>query len=121
MPVRLFNLRNVPDDEASEIRQLLTDNGIDFYETHASGWGISAPALWLPDDGQRQQAEVLIADYQHRRAEGARAAYAELRREGGAPTWAGNIARHPFRFLLLVAFLLFILYATLSPFIHFGR
>lgn len=121
MPVRLFNLRNVPEDEANEIRELLTDNGIEFYETHASGWGVSAPAFWLPDDGQRGRAEGLIEDYQKKRAEDARVAYETLKREGNAPTWAGNIARHPLRFLLLVAFVLFILYATLSPFIHFGH
>ena len=121
MPVRLFNLRNVPEDEASEVRQLLTENGIDFYETHASGWGISAPAFWLHDDVQQEQAEGLIEAYQQKRAEDARATYAALRREGRAPTWAGNIVRHPLRFLLLVVFVLFILYATLSPFMHFGR
>lgn len=121
MPVRLFNLRNVPEDEAKEIRELLNAHGIDFYETHASGWGISAPAFWLPDEGQRAQAEGLLEDYQQRRTENARAVYAQLKREGSAPTWAGNIMHHPFRFLLLVVFLLFILYATLSPFIHFGH
>jgi len=118
MPVRLFNLRNVPEDEANEIRELLTAHGIDFYETHASGWGISAPAFWLSDDGQQARAEGLIEDYQKKRTEGARATYAQLRSEGRAPTWAGNIARHPLRFLLLAAFVLFILYASLSPFVH---
>jgi hypothetical protein len=117
----LFNLRNVPEDETNEVRQLLTEHGIDFYETHASGWGISAPAFWLYDAAQQQRAEMLIEDYQQKRAEGARAAYAALRREGRAPTWAGNIVRHPLRFLLLLVFVLFILYATLSPFIHFGH
>lgn len=121
MPVRLFNLRNVPEDEANEIRGLLNENGIDFYETHAGGWGISAPAFWLSDDVQRGQAEALIEDYQRQRAGRARAAYEQLRREGEAPTWAGNIIKHPLRFLLLVAFALFILYATLSPFVHFGH
>ncbi len=121
MPVRLFNLRNVPEDEANEVRQLLTDNSIDFYETHAGGWGISAPAFWLRDDVQQERAEALIEAYQKKRAEDARAAYETLKREGRAPTWAGNIVRHPLRSLLLVAFVLFILYATLSPFVHFGR
>ena len=121
MPVRLFNLRNVPEDEANEVRQLLTDNGIDFYETQGSAWGVSAPAYWLHDNSQLDQAQALLDDYQRERAERARAAYEQLRCEGRAPTWLGNIAKHPLRFLLLVLLIAFILYATLSPFVHFAR
>ena len=52
MPELLFKLRNVPDDEAEEVRQLLNDHEINFYETRAGGWGISMPGIWLPDDRQ---------------------------------------------------------------------
>jgi Family of unknown function (DUF6164) len=119
MPVRLFNLRNVPEDEANEVRQLLSDNGIAFYETQGSAWGISAPNLWLPDDTQLDQAQTLIDAYQHQRTERARAAYEQLRREGRAPTWIGNIIKHPLQFVLLVLLILFVLYVTLSPFLNF--
>ena len=37
----LFRLRNVPDDEAEEVRQLLEEHGIETYETDAGNWGIS--------------------------------------------------------------------------------
>ena len=41
---KLFlNLRNVPGDEAHEVRELLRTNAIDFYETPPSPWG-PAPA-----------------------------------------------------------------------------
>jgi hypothetical protein len=121
MPVRLFNLRNVPEDEANEVRQLLADNGIDFYETQGSAWGVSAPAYWLHDKAQLDQAQSLIDDYQRERAERARAEYEQLKRQGRAPTWLGNILKHPLQFLLLVLLILFILYVTLSPFIHFAH
>jgi Family of unknown function (DUF6164) len=121
MPVRLFNLRNVPEDEANEVRQLLADNGIDFYETQGSAWGVSAPAYWLHDNSQLDQARALIDNYQHQRAVTARAAYEQLRREGRAPTWAGNILRHPLQFVLLALLILFILYVTLSPFLRIHR
>ncbi|HKJ83893.1 MAG TPA: DUF6164 family protein [Mariprofundaceae bacterium] len=120
MPVRLFNLRNVPDDESDEVRQLLTNHEIDFYETHAGGWGISAPAIWLREDAQFEEAKALIDEYQRERATTARAAYQQLKHEGNYPTLWGNIIRHPLQFILLVLFALFILYVTLSPFIHFG-
>jgi hypothetical protein len=121
MPVRLFNLRNVPEDEANEVRQLLADHGIDFYETQGSAWGVSAPAYWLRDETQLDQAQSLIDAYQRERAERARAAYEQLRREGRAPTWIGNIMKHPLQFVLMVLLILFVLYVTLSPFVRLGH
>jgi len=32
MPILLFSLRGVPDDEADEVRELLTEQNIDFYD-----------------------------------------------------------------------------------------
>lgn len=48
----LFKLRGVPDDEADEIRALLAEKQIEYYETSAGNWGISLPALWLQDDSR---------------------------------------------------------------------
>ncbi|HXH64505.1 MAG TPA: DUF6164 family protein, partial [Mariprofundaceae bacterium] len=81
--------------------------------------GVSAPAFWLHDDTQLDQAKSLMDDYQNHRAERARAAYEQLRREGRAPTWIGNIIRHPLQSILLVLLILFVLYVTLSPFLNF--
>ncbi|GMR00544.1 MAG: DUF6164 family protein [Zetaproteobacteria bacterium] len=120
MSVRLFNLRNVPDDEADEVRQLLAGNEIDFYETHAGGWGVSSPAIWLHDNSRLEQAKELIKAYQRERAATARTAYEQLRREGRHPTLMYNIRRHPLQFILLVLMALFILYVSLSPFLRFG-
>ena len=35
----LMNLRDVPDDEADEVRALLDANGFGWYETKPSFWG----------------------------------------------------------------------------------
>lgn len=40
----LLNLRNVPDDEADEVRVLLREHLVQVYETRPSPWGISAGA-----------------------------------------------------------------------------
>ena len=37
MRVLLFKLNGVPEDEADEVRALLADHGIDFYETDLRG------------------------------------------------------------------------------------
>ena len=39
MATLLFRLRHVPDDEADDVRALLEENGIDFYETTPGNWG----------------------------------------------------------------------------------
>lgn len=120
MPELLFRLRNVPEDEADEIRKLLDDHNIDYYETHAGGWGISMPGIWLHDSSRLQEARSLIESYQQRRREDSRAAYEQLVAEGSQPTIFDNLARHPLRFVLLVVALLFVLYLSLSPFFGFG-
>jgi len=121
MAARLFNLRNVPDDEASEVRQLLEENHISFYETKVSGWGFSSPAIWLNDEAQLDNARALLDAYQKRRAASARAAYEQLKQEGNAPTLLGNMLRHPFVSIGLILAILFVLYVSLSPFIQFGK
>jgi hypothetical protein len=117
MPIRLFKLSNIPDDEAEDVRQLLVDHAIDFYETCAGGWGISMPAIWLHDASQLEQARVLIDEYQKKRMAQARVEYAQLKKEGKHSTVMGKIRENPVRFILLFILSLFILYVSLVPFI----
>lgn len=119
MRVRLFSLRHVPQDEADDIRRLLDEHDIDFYETHAGGWGISVPAIWLYDDRFRPQAEALIESYQQQRTRQARQAYEELRQAGQHRTWRDTCREHPWQAVLLLLMIVFVLYVSLSPFIHF--
>ena len=67
MALLLFSLRHVPDDEADDIRDLLVENQLNFYETNAGNWGISMPAIWLSDDQQYAEARSLIDEYQEQR------------------------------------------------------
>ena len=120
MAVKLFKLRNVPDDEAEEVRQLLADHEIDFYETYAGGWGISMPAIWLQDATQLTQATALIDAYQERRTTQARTEYAQLKQQGQHRTVPDKIRENPVRFVLLFMLSLFILYISLAPFLQFG-
>lgn len=68
MSLLLFSLRGVPDDEAEEIRELLAEQDIDFYETPAGNWGVSMPAFWLRDEAELAKAQALLNDYQQQRA-----------------------------------------------------
>jgi hypothetical protein len=68
----LFNLRNVPDDEADEVRALLTAHGLDWYETRPGPWGVSHGGLWLRDAWAWPEARRLLDAYQRARREQAR-------------------------------------------------
>lgn len=120
MPVRLFSLRNVPDDEAEEVRALLTDNHIDFYETSAGNWGISTPGLWLREEDQLQQAEELLERYQETRAEQQREIYQQLKSEGKHKTFIDMIAEEPLKVIAYIAIVLVIIYFSTKPFLTLG-
>ena len=66
MAILLFSLRGVPEDEVDEVRELLTEQNIDFYETSAGNWGMSMPALWLRDDAS-EKARYALNAYQQQR------------------------------------------------------
>ena len=121
MPVRLFDLRGVPDDEADEVRALLTNNKIDFYETSAGNWGISVPAIWLHDDVHLEQAKLLIAQYQQERFSKARGEYTQLKQGGKNRTILDVAKEDPVRFLVYLAIALFILILSIKPFVDIGK
>lgn len=112
----LFRLTNVPDDEAMEVRQLLEEHDIHFYETDAGRWRVGVDAIWLPDDTQYAQAKAILEDYQQARTKNQQQVYAELEANGEAPTLAKKIAAHPIRFLAQVIAIVFILSISIVPF-----
>ena len=67
MTTLLLNLRQVPDDEAEEVRTLLNEQQIPFYETTPSLWGISSGGIWLTNPTDRERAKALMEDYQQQR------------------------------------------------------
>ena len=120
MPVQLFKLRGVPDDEAEDIRELLSGNEIDYYETPAGNWGISMPALWLSDEIQLAKAQRLIAQYEYDRAVRLRAEYDRLKEEGNNKTIIDRIKEHPLRFVIYLAITAAVIYLSIKPFMALG-
>jgi hypothetical protein len=118
MAERIFNLRGVPDDEAEELRQYLTDHGADFYETPAGRWGMSSPALWVRDPGRREEVRQLIAQYQSERAARVRDEFAALKAAGQHPTLWRSFRHHPVRFIAVLLGVAFIVYVSVGPFLR---
>jgi len=120
MSTIIFKLNNVPDDEADEVRELLTHHHIDFYETSAGRWGISLAAIWVKDDNLKQKARALIDNYQAGKILAVREEYASMQKEGQAETFISRIWQHPVQFIAILALILFILYISISPFVGLG-
>ncbi|ABI57848.1 DUF6164 family protein [Alkalilimnicola ehrlichii MLHE-1] len=120
MAKRLMNLRNVPTDEADEVRDLLTREGIDFYETPPNRWGLSAGGIWLRDETQYTEARRLLDDYQRERQRRAREAYEQQRRDGTAETVTSLFLRNPLKVILYLGIVGTILYFSIRPFFSLG-
>lgn len=116
----LFSLRNVPEDEADDVREILEDNHIDFYETSAGNWGISVPAIWLQDKTEYKRAKALIDAYEKERFIQQRAIYEQLKREGQHRTFLDIIKENPLRFILYIIIIFLLLYFSTRPFINLG-
>lgn len=116
MATLLIKLNGAPDDEVDELRQLLTDHDIDFYETEAGRWGISVAALWLRDDTQLERARSLIDDYQQQRAIRIRTEHEAQRQAGTHETHLSRFIREPIKVLLYLLLIAAVLYLTLMPF-----
>ncbi len=118
MAAKLYNLRDVPGDEADELRQLLKDNHFDYYETPAGSWGISAACLWLYDESELARAKGLIKTYQVERSCRMRAEYERLKAEGRATTTWGLVQQQPLKVVVYVALIIFFAYISIGPFVN---
>ncbi len=106
----LFRLRQVPPDEAEEVRALLREAGIRTYETTAGSWGLGMPGIWLCDDAQWPKARALLTEYQQQRQR-------KARRQAVPSHWQ-YWQRHPWRSLAFLLLSLSVLALSLLPFLH---
>lgn len=117
MAQMLLNLRHVPEDEAQEVRDLLNENELLFYETEPSLWGVSAGAIWLSRDADFGPARELMAEYQRERGERKRAEYQAEVDDGTAVTLGQRFRQHPLGVLSALIIMAGLLFITLVPFL----
>ncbi|HEY9511653.1 MAG TPA: DUF6164 family protein [Rhodanobacter sp.] len=117
MSMLLMNLRDVPEDEAEDVRAMLEAQHIAFYETRPSIWGISAGGIWVTDDAAFADARRAMDAYQQQRSTRARAEYAAARRAGTADTFVTLLRAEPVRVVLSVLGILVVLGLVVLPFI----
>jgi hypothetical protein len=111
----LLNLRHVPDDESDDVRALLDENGIGWYETRPNRWGISAGAIWISEVGDVLEARRLMAQYQQSRQLQAREQREIDRREGREPSFLDVLRNEPARVVLTLVGILLMLGLVALP------
>lgn len=117
----LFKLSNVPDDEAQDIRDLLNNHDIHFYETNAGFWRVGLDAIWLADGIQEEEARELIRIYQAERVVRQQENHAQLVEAGQVPSVWQRFCAQPIRFMALIVAIIFVAGLTVVPFVMLLR
>lgn len=117
MAILLFRLTNVPFDEANDIRELLTENQIQYYETDSGFFRIGLDAIWLQNKEQLEQAKQLIDVYQVQRSQQQRENYIQQKEQGEALTLWQKFLTQPIRFIAVFFAILLVLAVFLGPFL----
>lgn len=120
MPILLFSLRGVPEDEASEVRELLTEHEINFYETSAGNWGVSMPALWLRHEADLETARQLLDEYQQQRQITQRQLYLQQKQAGQSKTLFRAFKEKPVLFITYLAVLILVVYVSIKFLFELG-
>lgn len=117
----IFKLKSVSFDEAEDIKNLLTESEIDFFESPPGNWDISVHALWLNDDAQTTQARQLIDEYQLKRGQRLRLETQQKKEKGEFETFFQRLLRKPVQLIIVLSIIVFILYISVMPFLGMGE
>ena len=98
----LLNLRHVPDDEADEVRAMLDEYHIAWYQTPLGFWGIFAGGIYVKEDAAFGRAKGLMATYQSQRQARARLEHEAAVRDGTAETFQSQLRAEPARVVLTI-------------------
>jgi len=116
----LFRLNQVEDDEAGEVRALLNEAGIEFYETNAGRWRISVAAIWLRYDDDYDQARTLLNEYQQQRSERIQQEYRQLEEKGEHETFWQRAQERPADLILAILAVAVVVGIMVWPFLNFA-
>ena len=115
MAALIFRLDGVSEEEAQDVRDLLSDNVLDSYETSAGRWGVSVAGLWLVNENDKVKARELIDAYQLER----RRHFEEMKIEFTPETFSDRFKQSPLNVIFYSLLAATILFLSLSPFIQF--
>jgi hypothetical protein len=116
MSVLIFRLNDASEEEAAQVRELLQQHDLAFYESSAGRWGISVAGLWLCDESEKLRARALIEQYQGEREQQFEHWWAE--QPGFLVSLWRSFLAHPVPFVLTAILLVAIVFISLSPFVY---
>ncbi len=112
----VFKLNGVPEDEANDVRQLLDDAEIQFYETDSGRWGLGYAAIWMREKEKLDSVKSLISDYQTERYQRVKSEHEALKQSGDQVSRLEFFLSSPIRFTVLLIFAGLLAYFTVMPF-----
>ena len=74
MSYKIFEISGAPDDEAEDVRMLLEEHSVSYYETPRGDFMSDTAALWVETEKEYVAARSLIDAYQRERIGRVRAA-----------------------------------------------
>ena len=117
----LFRLNQVEDDEADDVRALLDEAGLEYYETNAGRWRVSVAAIWLRHDDDYEQARAMLDDYQQQRSERLQEEYRQLEENGEQETFLQRARERPADLILVILSVVIVVGLMVWPFLNFAR
>ena len=112
----VFKLNGVPDDEAEDVRLLLEENEIAYYETDSGRFGLGSAAIWMRDDEKLEQAKEAIDEYQKLRCQRVRSEHEAMEEAGESISRLQFFMTSPIKFTILLIFAGALAYFTVIPF-----
>ena len=108
----LFKLHDVPEQEADQVRQMLDEANIAYYETTAGNWGVSLAAIWLVQESDQEKAKALLSEFQEQWQQ-----QVMSERETHPPeSLSARLKREPTKIALALVAVAAILYLSIMPF-----
>ena len=111
----LLDLRDVPDDEADDVRAMLDAARIAFHETPSSLLGLLAGGIFVTEDADVAEAKRLMADYQTQRRSRVRAEREAAIRDGTAETFWTLLRAEPLRVVVTIIAIVLLLGLVALP------
>jgi len=113
---KVFSLKHVGEDEAHDVRELLCEHDIEFYETQENIWQTANPAIWLHDASDYSKARTLIDQYQKERVQQIRETNPAAKRSFLSGI-VDDFKRQPLRFCVFFLGVSGILVLSIKPFL----
>jgi hypothetical protein len=115
----VFRLKDVPDEEAGAVRELLSQKDIEFFETDAGRWGISIGAIWVKDNDDFDIARELIEAFQVEYRKTVQQQFEQDKKEGKVAGFWQLLGQYPLQVMTYMILIIIVLAFTLLPMFSF--